>query len=137
MNEKSQYGLGVMLQWLGGNQETVESIRQCLEQKIAKIQCDDSTLLLEFDNGKKLTVWDNGQSCCERRYMSCDDELDYFIGSKLVNMEVVDGGRGGTKYDVHDIQFLNVTTDKGVFQIANHNEHNGYYGGFSIAARLS
>jgi hypothetical protein len=33
---------------------------------------------------------------------------------------------------VHEVAFLEVTTDRGVFQMKNHNEHNGYYGGFLI-----
>ena len=39
--------------------------------------------------------------------------------------------------DVHEIQFLDVKTDKGIFQMANNNEHNGYYGGFLIEARTN
>ena len=38
--------------------------------------------------------------------------------------------------EVHEVQFLDVKTDKGVFQMSSHNEHNGYYGGFWIIARL-
>lgn len=38
---------------------------------------------------------------------------------------------GGSK----ESQFLIITTDMGAFTIVNYNEHNGYYGGFSIVAR--
>lgn len=39
--------------------------------------------------------------------------------------------------DVHEVQFLVVHTDKGDLTMSSHNEHNGYYGGFSIEARVS
>lgn len=26
-------------------------------------------------------MFDGGQSCCENRYMNCDDDLDYFSGA--------------------------------------------------------
>ena len=39
--------------------------------------------------------------------------------------------------NVHEVQFLVVTTSKGAFTIETHNEHNGYYGGFFIEAEVS
>jgi hypothetical protein len=36
---------------------------------------------------------------------------------------------------VHETQFLIVDTTKGSFTIVNHNEHNGYYGGFGLVAQ--
>ena len=40
----------------------------------------------------------------------------------------------GNNDEIHEIQFLDVKTSKGVFQISNHNVHNGYYGGFWVIA---
>ena len=37
--------------------------------------------------------------------------------------------------DCHEVQFLEVKTSKGSFTMSSHNEHNGYYGGFSIEVR--
>jgi hypothetical protein len=39
--------------------------------------------------------------------------------------------------DVHEVQFLVVTTSKGAITVATHVVHNGYYGGFSIDAFIS
>ena len=36
---------------------------------------------------------------------------------------------------MHEVQFLALVTSKGEVVFSSHNEHNGYYGGFSIAAR--
>lgn len=37
---------------------------------------------------------------------------------------------------MHEVQFLHVKTSKGSFAVSNHNEHNGYYGGFNVEASL-
>lgn len=135
----NQLGLGVMIRMLCGNQETVEAVTQCLGQTIVSVECSDKSLTLKFENGKTLSLWDDGQSCCEHRYMTCDDELESYKGAKLVDVEVVDAPNASTEdgYGCHDVQFLNVKTNLGVIQVATHNEHNGYYGGFCITARVN
>lgn len=89
---------------------------------------------VEFTDGSKLVLRDRGASCCERRYMTLDgDSLDYYKGASFLGAEV--GGASSEGEDtVHEIQFLNIRTSKGVFTVSNHNEHNGYYGGFSVVA---
>jgi hypothetical protein len=32
----------------------------------------------------------------------------------------------------HEVQFFEIQTDRGVFTLSSHNEHNGYYGGFFL-----
>ena len=67
---------------------------------------------------------------------STADDLKQFVGAELLGAEIKPAsGIEGPDGDVHEIEFLDITTSKGVFQAANHNEHNGYYGGFSIRAR--
>jgi len=84
-----------------------------------------------------LILRDTGQSCCEHRFMTCDDDLSTFAGAKLVAVEVRDVQvRECGVAEVEEAQFLVVTTDKGAITVANHNEHNGYYGGFCISASL-
>jgi hypothetical protein len=68
--------------------------------------------------------------------MMTDDTLLDFVGAELVSFEIADGGNTEGEYgDVHEIQFLKVTTSLGVFTCETHNEHNGYYGGFWIKAK--
>ena len=130
----SQLGIGVMIKALCSNEETVNSIKSSLNKEIANIVLSDDNLVFTFTDGSKLNLWDGGQSCCEHRYMKCDDDLGDYVGSKLLDFELKDAKETEEEYEVHEIQFLDVKTSAGVFQIANHNEHNGYYGGFYIQA---
>lgn len=134
---KNNLGMGVMIDMLRGNKETVESVQSSIGKKIESIVIDDNNLKITFDDGSLLKLWDGGQSCCEHRYMSTDDDLGYFKGAELLKIEIKDAPNVVMNdYEEHEVQFLEVTTSTGSFQCANHNEHNGYYGGFSINAEL-
>ena len=128
-------GFGVMINALGGNRETVEAVQAAQGKTITALSLTDDQLRFEFEDGTRLRLQDSGQSCCESRYMQTDDDLPYYIGAKFVSAEVRDGGSTEDEWgERHEIQFLVVTTDRGTFSMASHNEHNGYYGGFWITA---
>lgn len=94
---------------------------------------DRHGLEFEFEDGAKIVVLDDGQSCCEHRYMTTDDTLSDYVGATLLDLEIQDGPTTTTSDgDEHEVQFLAVHTDKGIFKVATHNEHNGYYGGFDL-----
>lgn len=136
----SSPGMGVMLGMLGGNEETVNAVKFSLGKKIKKVWLDEENnkLSFEFEDNSTLDMWDDGQSCCEHRYMRTDDDLSEYEGTTLLDFELKTAPDQEDEYgEVHEVQFLDVKTDKGVFQLANHNEHNGYYGGFWIVARSS
>jgi hypothetical protein len=99
---------------------------------------DEDMLTIRLGSGS-LKVWDDGQSCCESRYMTTDDELDTFIGAKLVNLEAVAGPdipyEGESYGDTHEQMFVKVETTAGTITLVTHNEHNGYYGGFDVRVR--
>jgi len=95
---------------------------------------DDPGVCIEFENGNTITISDNGQSCCENRYWVIDDNLNHYIGADYLGWELADSSTEDDSYDVHEIQFLNIKTSVGDINIASHNEHNGYYGGFWIEA---
>lgn len=131
-------GMGVMLNMLfGDGGETSKALEATVGKTISKASLTDDVLRLEMENGKTLLIRDNGQSCCETRYMTTDDDLSYYSGSTLLELSLEDGkvvdGEWG---DTQEIQFLHVKTSKGSFTIETHNEHNGYYGGFYIVASL-
>lgn len=130
-------GISVMLGMLSGDVESQIALRSCLGKTIrAATLGDDDKLSLGFTDGSTLVLWDDGQSCCESRYMRTDDELN-IAGQTLLGAEVVDGPSSDEEYgDVHEIQFLNLTLSGGVVQFSNHVEHNGYYGGFMLRAAL-
>ena len=131
-----QLGLGVMIQMLGGSSETVTAIKSKLNITFDRVELRDDVLTFHYDDDSELRLWDGGQSCCESRYMIVDDKLEYFAGAKILDVQIRSADSIPTEYKEHEIQFLDVTTDKGVIQACTHNEHNGYYGGFWIQAEV-
>lgn len=71
-------------------------------------------LHLTFEDGAKISLRDEGQSCCESRYITCDDDLSKIVGGKLTRMESKDAPTISGEYG---------------------DEHNGYYGGFALAIK--
>lgn len=101
---------------------------------IASVSVEDA-LIIRFENGGSLLIADEGQSCCEQRYMTCDDNLA-LEGGRLQSIDLEAGGDStdGGYGDAHEQQFLKIRTSEGDLTAVTHNEHNGYYGGFSIKA---
>lgn len=132
----SMLGMGVLLGQMGGNADSVEAFTRGIGKTITALTLDEDTgLHFVFDDGYKMKLFDDGQSCCETRYMTTDDKLADFVGSQLVGAEVKDAPDRVTEYgEPHEVAFLTVTTSIGVFTCETHNEHNGYYGGFLVRA---
>lgn len=103
---------------------------------IEQIYMETDVLHILFTYGEHLSISDEGQSCCESRYMHCEDEgdFDYHKGAVLRGCSTMTyGDSEDGDYDaVHEKAFFNILTSKGVIQLVCHNEHNGYYGGFSV-----
>ena len=130
-----QPGMGVMIGMLGGNADSVAAFTGAVGKTIAALRLgDDDALHFEFSDGSKLKLFDNGQSCCEARYMLTDDNLADFVGAKLLGAEIKEAPDVEAEYGTHEVAFLEIQTDRGAFTMANHNEHNGYYGGFWVIA---
>lgn len=127
-------GVGVMIEMLSGNADSVEAFKAALNKKITELKLDDSALHIEVADGTKVMLCDDGQSCCESRYFRTDDDLPYYVGSELLGAEVVEGEDKDEGGEVHETSFLKVKTSIGEFTIVAHVEHNGYYGGFAIRA---
>lgn len=125
-----QPGIGAMLHYLGGGSENDPAKYYGAEVLDAKIV--DDRLRLKLDTGVNIEIWDNGQSCCEHRYMTTDDNVLSLQGGKLVRIEAKPGPDAPADYDEHETVFVEVATDKGFITVVNHNEHNGYYGGFGL-----
>ena len=135
----SELGLGVLINQLGGNEETVNAVTSSLNKEITSLSLNSNDLVILFTDNSKLVLWDDGQSCCEERYMNCDDDLTSSKGEILLGFELKDAPNIEEENDYgseHEVQFLEVKTNKSVYSFSNHNEHNGYYGGFSINAKL-
>lgn len=133
-------GIGVMLKFLGGSRESLGVLKKGIGKRIVGLELVDrwqhdgdgenNELVFTFEDGYKMGVFDDGQSCCESRWMHTDDKLEDFIDSTLINIEVREGSNWEDDGDYTESQFLIVTTSLGAFTMVNYNEHNGYYGGF-------
>ena len=117
--------------------ESLNAFMKVVGKKIMGIKLEDDMLYLSFGSQGTLKVSDDGQSCCEKRYMTTDDKLDEYVGGNLLNIEIKPVPipiKLGEDDEAHDIEFLEFTTTKGAFVLTSHNEHNGYYGGFDVCA---
>lgn len=141
-----------ILEWLDinkdDNEERLEqysifnkSIGKKIKSIVIKEHTDgfgsENSLVFEFVDGSRLVIKDDGQSCCERRFLHTDDDLEHYINSKLLDIEISDGPDGGYEdsdngLEILQQQFMKVKTTVGVFTVVNYNYHNGYYGGFDI-----
>ena len=135
-----QKGLIVTLNELTGHgrQETVTTLNAAYGKTITAMALealDPDELRIWFTDGTAIKVLDAGQSCCEERYMTTDDDLAAFVGATLTDMEIADGPEIETEYSVHEVQFLVVQTSLGAFTMETHNKHNGYYGGFYLVVK--
>jgi hypothetical protein len=127
----NQHGIGSMLHYLGGGSE--HDPKEYYGQKIMSAVISDDRLCLGLSpSGKTIEIWDNGQSCCEHRYMTTDDDVNSLVGHELVRIESKQAPDVQDEYGEHEQVFVEVGTDKGFITIVNHNEHNGYYGGFGL-----
>jgi hypothetical protein len=120
-----------------GAQEYIPvSYAAMLDRPIEAVTQENDELSVRFVGGGSLRIWDNGQSCCESRYMTTDDELDTFVGAKVVSLDAVDGPTEEGEYgEPHDQMFVKLETTAGTITMVTHNEHNGYYGGFEVAVK--
>ncbi len=93
----------------------------------------DNKIYIEFVDGTKVYLADEGQSCCEYRYITTDDDPSVLNGQKLVHIkakwgpDIEDGNN-----DSHQICFLEIQGNQSAVTFVTHNEHNGYYGGFCL-----
>jgi hypothetical protein len=114
-------------------------IEASIGKRLESVQLDEVANLLRvvFDDGGVIVLADRGQDCCETRYMTCDDDLQSFTGARLVGVEVADAPSIDAGGEVHEVQFLRVSTDAGTIVCETHNEHNGYYGGFNVCVEAA
>jgi hypothetical protein len=71
-------GMGVMIGMLSGNAKTVDTVKSSLGKIIETVELKDDDLKFLFTDGTGMILRDDGQSCCEHRYMVCDDDLTSF-----------------------------------------------------------
>lgn len=117
------------------NYEAVRSVVGCI---ISSISIDGNQVIISFSNGKMLSITDNGQSCCEHRYITSDDlpvtfsEVETLVSVDSREMPTMSDEFG----DPHEQCAVIVQTTLQSLTFVTHNEHNGYYGGFSLVAKV-
>ncbi len=130
-------GIGVMLRKLGGNEESVAAYQGALNKTIQALSLTTGKALrLRFIDETAVEFVDDGQSCCESRYMTTDDKLDDFVGATFTGVRIETAANLPHEWGEHEVQFLLVDTSKGTFTMESHNEHNGYYSGFAVICRI-
>lgn len=105
-------------------------------KRIVALTLSDNKIKLYFGGGFVVHIFDNGQRCCEERFITTDDNLSLATNTRFRNLTI----KGTTNDDYSDdeikqideILFLKIQTDKACFTFETHNKHNGYYGGFDI-----
>jgi hypothetical protein len=130
----SVLGIGAMIHALKGGSE--QSPEKYVGREIVGAALSDDVLRLKFADGVAIELFDDGQSCCESRYVTTDDDVGSLVGRRLVSISAKKGPETEGEYgDVHETMFVEVQTDGGFITLTTHNEHNGYYGGFGLTIR--
>lgn len=101
-------------------------------KKISSVNFSNNNLKISFDDGKKISIYDDGQSCCEDRYMRSDDDVNFLIGKMLIGITTKEVTASASDCGEHEICFLEIMTNDGCITFLNHNEHNGCYSGFEL-----
>lgn len=116
---------------------TIKTIKEVVDVETSSSWLSMDGYKVETDEHSFYILISNGQSCCENwGYITSEDELDYFLGSELIEVNVTDTTLNKkilTKMDDDyinnsEIQFVDFKTNIGTFQLAVYNHHNGYYG---------
>jgi hypothetical protein len=124
--------------WHGGDDES-RKLLSCVGKTIDNVRMTRDVLKMDVAGVGTLAIWDDGQDCCESRYMRTDDDLASFNGATLIDVETRDAPSitpAEDESECHEVQFLVVHTSKGDITLSTHNEHNGYYGGFNVRAEV-
>ena len=114
------------------NKYTVEelSVKEIYNLAIQEITIKDNCLTIKGLN-LTATICDE-VSCCESRYMVCEDDLSSFIGAQLLRIEYAENvAQDEDQGSYTDVGWLKVTTTQGVFTVNTYNENGGYYSGLS------
>lgn len=128
--------MGVMIEMLFGRGSDDFTAFKGRKITDAKLTTDDLTLSFEGTE-EQLRVYDAGQSCCENRYITSDDDVKDLVGGNLVSIEeregpepepaVCDKCKGSKRLDFSDQPMLD--PEGGEECWACHGTGNDYYSG--------
>lgn len=76
----------------------------------------ENKMVITFDNGDALAVYDDGQQCCERRYMVANEDMSFYPGAEFYDLDVRDAVISTlSDGDILELQFMIVSTSFGSF----------------------
>lgn len=108
-------------------------IKENIGKTILYAEMVDNGVVIHFYDYSSLHIMDVARHCCETRYVTTDDDIVSLNDSTLVDVKLLSGSSEIDEYDCSlDSMFLHIETSKGTVTFVNHNEHNGYYGGFDM-----
>lgn len=99
-----------------------------------------SGYILKTNKKEYKFVIENEQKCCEIfGYFTSEDNTDDFIGTKLINIEIVNTALNVSELKINEIlknrgiedgdtMFVNINTSEGMLQLVAYNSQNGNYG---------
>ena len=110
-------------------------VKKYYGRRIIAAEINDECLIIVFEDGVKIKLWDDGQSCCEHRFITCDDDVSCLIGGRLLKIDVKKGGSEILSEYGHEREwcFVDVITTEGMITMTTHNKHNGSYSGFDLS----
>ena len=130
----SQLGIDATLRTLARSSE-YDAV-DCIGRLIADAKIEDNKLLLTFQDGKRIAIFNEGQSSYEYRHMTTDDDISSLVGQTLMRIDGKDGpSTDGGEEGLHETCFVEVGTDAGFITLVNHNERNGFYCGFGLTIK--
>lgn len=118
--------------------ESKKDPKEYIGRTIESAKFENDAFTIKFTDGVSIQITDKTVSCCERRYMVCEDDPLSLAGQKLMglNIKEVELPHGPPcereGCEAHDVAFLEVQGDKSSITFSTHNDHNGYYSGFCL-----
>jgi hypothetical protein len=119
---------------MGDGGRTEKAVNATVGKKITSVTLENDVIIIGVEDGTKISVRDDGQSCCESRFITTDADLPSYRGKTIRGYELRQMPDGDDGYECHDQQAFVILTDEGNIDFVTHNQHNGYYGGFSVTA---
>lgn len=122
-----EYDISDLGQFIGSRIKSVEFKPQ--------VMGEIDSIFITLHDDSVLRLYDDGQSCCEHRYMEVQSDLQWFENAMFLDAKVVSvHSTDEDDYGFTEVHVLNIFTSVGVIVVVNYNSHNGYYGGFSMRA---
>jgi hypothetical protein len=132
-----------------------EGFEQLKEVWFNKITLLDNTITLYSKNFLRVEITDEGQQCCENRFIHTEDNLEIYGLGKLIKLdyEEIEVEQENIKSKIQylvsvpqdpddevEMAFLKITFQNIVtinnFMFNTYNIHKGYYGGFMPELRI-